>query len=80
MAWPTHAQNFIIGLGSHLRDLLVSKDAITVKLLETSDSIRQHYAEQAKQCSAQFLFRALSLVNECDIQYRVENGKIIKEK
>lgn len=69
------AQNFIIGLGSHLRDLLVSKDAITVKLLETSDSIRQHYAEQAKQCSAQFLFRALSLVNECDIQYRVAKNK-----
>ncbi len=69
------AQNFIIGLGSHLRDLLVSKDAVTVRLLETSDSIRQHYAEQAKQCSAQFLFHALSLVNECDIQYRVAKNK-----
>ncbi len=69
------AQNFVLGLGSHLRNLLVSKDAVTVRLLETSESIRQHYAEQAQRCDAQFLFRALSLVNECDIQYRVAKNK-----
>ena len=69
------AQNFVLGLGSHLRDLLVSKDALTTKLLETSESIKKHYAEQAQRCSAQFLFRALSLVNECDIQYRVAKNK-----
>ena len=69
------AHNFVIGLGTHLRNLLVSKDEITVKLLETSESIRKHYADQAKNCSAQFLYRALSLVNECDIQYRVAKNK-----
>lgn len=69
------AQNFIIGLGSHLRDLLVSKDEITIKLLETSEAIKSHFAEQAKQCPTQFLFRALSLINECDIQYRVAKNK-----
>ena len=69
------AQNFVIGLGSHLRDLLVSIDPVTTKLLETSESIKKRYAEQAKRCNAQFLFRALSLVNECDIQYRVAKNK-----
>ena len=32
--------HFITGLASHLRDLLVSHDAVTLPLLEVSDSIR----------------------------------------
>ena len=69
------AQNFLIGIGSHLRDVLVSKDPQTVKLLETSDSIRQHYQEQASQCSVQFIFKALDLINQADINYRTAKNK-----
>ncbi len=69
------AQNFIIGLGAHLRDVLVSKDSITTKLLETSESIKKHYAEQAQRCPAPFLFKALEIVNDCDIQYRTAKNK-----
>ncbi len=69
------AQNFIVGFCQHLRDVLVSKDAQTTILLETSDSIRQHYAEQATRCTLPFLFKALELTNKCDIDYRMAKNK-----
>ena len=69
------AQNFVVGLGVHLRDVLVSKDPLTTRLLETSEAIRKRYQEQAARCSAPFLFQALDLVNQCDIQYRVAKNK-----
>ena len=69
------AQNFIIGLCKHFRDLLVSKDEITVRLIEASDAVRQHYAEQAKKCSARFLIKALDLANTCDVQYKYAKNK-----
>ncbi len=69
------AQNFIVGFCQHLRDVLVSKDAQTTILLETSESIRQHYAEQAARCSLPFLFKGLELSNKCDIDYRMAKNK-----
>ncbi len=69
------AQNFVVGLCQHLRDVLVSKDAQTTQLLETSEAIRQHYAEQATRCTLPFLFKALELTNRCDIDYRTAKNK-----
>lgn len=69
------AGNFVTGFAQHLRDVLVSKDAATVQLLETSDAIRRHYAEQAQRCSARWLFRALDVMNTCDINYRTARNK-----
>ena len=69
------AQNFIVGLGSHLRNVLVSKDAATTKLLEVSDSVRQGYEEQARSCSVNFLFKALDIINDCDVAYRTSKNK-----
>ncbi|MCI7575698.1 MAG: DNA polymerase III subunit gamma/tau [Bacteroidales bacterium] len=69
------AQNFTVGLGLHLRNVLVSKDAQTVSLMETSDAVRRHYAEQAQRCSLPFIFKGLELTNECDIQYRQAKNK-----
>lgn len=68
-------QHFITGLGQHLRDLLVSQDKETVKLLDTSANIRNQYLQQAAQCSAGFLLKALDLCNEYDINYRNSNNK-----
>lgn len=68
-------QHFITGLGQHLRDLLVSQDKETVKLLDTSANIRNHYLQQAAECSAGFLLKALDLCNEYDINYRNSNNK-----
>ncbi|MBQ9285830.1 MAG: DNA polymerase III subunit gamma/tau [Bacteroidaceae bacterium] len=66
---------FISGLASHLRDLLVSRDAQTTKLLEASDDIRQRYAEQAARCKPQWLYRAIRLCNDCDLGYRTSRNK-----
>ena len=69
------AGHFVTGVAQHLRDVLVSKDAATIQLLETSDSIRQHYQEQAQRCAAKWLFNALEVMNTCDIQYRTAKNK-----
>ena len=69
------AGHFITGFAQHLRDVLVSKDPATVALLETSDAIRQRYVEQAKQCDARWIFKALDAVNTCDINYRMARNK-----
>ena len=69
------AGHFITGFAQHLRDVLVSKDAATVQLLETSDAIRQRYQEQAQHCNAKWLFNALDIMNTCDIHYRTAKNK-----
>jgi DNA polymerase-3 subunit gamma/tau len=69
------AGHFVTGFAQHLRDVLVSKDPATIMLLETSDSIRQHYHTQAQTCGAKWLFNALDVMNTCDIQYRTAKNK-----
>ncbi len=69
------AQYFVIGLGSHLRDVLVSNNPETTALLEVSENIAKRYVEQAKSCTPDFLFQALSIVNECDVHYRTAKNK-----
>ena len=69
------AGHFVTGFAQHLRDVLVSKDAQTAVLLETSDAIRQRYVAQAQQCSPVWLFQALDLLNTCDINYRTARNK-----
>jgi DNA polymerase-3 subunit gamma/tau len=69
------AAQFVVGFAQHLRDVLVSKDAQTLPLLETSDAIRQRYAAQAAQCAPLWLFQALDIANTCDINYRTARNK-----
>ena len=69
------ANIFIGGLASHFRELLVSQDAATLPLLEVADSVRQRYAEQAQKCKPKFLYKALKLSNDCDINYRTSRNK-----
>ena len=69
------AGNFIGGLASHLRDLLVSRDEQTLPLLETSDQMRARYHEQALRCKPKFLYRAIRLCNDCDQSYRTSRNK-----
>ena len=67
--------HFITGLASHLRDLLVSHDAVTLPLLEVSDSIRARYQEQSQRCTPKFLYRAIKLCSDCDLNYRASKNK-----
>lgn len=69
------AGHFVTGFAQHLRDVLVSKDVATIQLLETSDTIRLHYQEQAQRCHAKWLFNALDVMNTCDVQYRTAKNK-----
>lgn len=67
--------HFITGLSSHLRDLLISKDSATLPLLEVGASIRNHYQAQAQKCPLPFLYRAMKLCNDCDLNYRISKNK-----
>jgi len=69
------AGHFIGGLAAHFRDLLVSRDAQTLPLLEVAESVRARYAEQAASCTPRFLYAALKLCNDCDINYRTAPNK-----
>ena len=69
------AGHFVTGFAQHLRDVLVSRDAQTLPLLETSDAVRARYAEQAKYCQPMWLFMALDILNTCDINYRTARNK-----
>ena len=67
--------NFVSGLSSHLRNLLIARDARTLPLLEVSETMRQRYHEQAMRCRPQFIYRALRLTNDCDQAYRQSRNK-----
>ena len=67
--------HFIIGLGEHLRNLLVCKDPQTVGLLEVSGNIRSRYTDQAATCQPDFLIKALEINNTCDVNYKSSNNK-----
>ena len=65
----------IQGLAKHVRNVMMAKDPQTLPLLEVSDKQRQRYAEQAKKCDTRFLYQALKLMNQCDINYRQSSNK-----
>ncbi len=67
--------NLIAGLGKHFRDVLVSKDPATVQLLEVSAGIKARYAKQAADCQVDFLYEALKIVEQCEMQYKVRMEK-----
>jgi DNA polymerase-3 subunit gamma/tau len=62
--------NFITGLSSHFRDLLICQDEITLKLLEVSANVKEKYKIQSKEASAQYFLELLDLSNKCDMAYR----------
>lgn len=67
--------HFINGLSSHLRNLLVGKDASTIKLMDASKSIQEKYLEQSSQCSVTFILRALDFANTCAMDYRSSSNR-----
>ena len=69
------ASHFIVGLNSHLRSLLMAKDAQTLPLIEADDEIRTKYAEQAQRCPQKFLYAAIRKMTDCDINYKTSQNK-----
>lgn len=63
------------GLASHIRNVLMAKDAQTLLLLEVSEQQRQKYQQQAQKCPTKFLYQALKILNRCDVNYRQSSNK-----
>ena len=67
--------NVITGLASHLRNVMMAKDPSTLTLLETSEQQIAKYKQQAEKCPTNFLYKALKILNRCDLDYRQSNNK-----
>lgn len=68
-------QHFLMGLGEHLRNLLVCKDPMTLELLEVSPGLKGKYQAQSARCEPGFILEALNINNQCDITYKASNSK-----
>lgn len=72
--------NFINGLSSHFRNLLVCKDPATLRLLDVSEGTAAKYKEQAEKASVSFLLSALNVSNQCDLNYKLsKNQRLLVE-
>jgi DNA polymerase-3 subunit gamma/tau len=67
--------NFINGLGSHFRNLLVCKDISTIQLLEVGQNIKDKYMDQSQRFSMETLLRAINITNKCDINYKTSKNQ-----
>jgi DNA polymerase III subunit gamma/tau len=63
-------QNFILGLASHFRDLMMCMESATLPLLQASESVKARYSAQAARVSYSFLLSALNITNACDLNYK----------
>lgn len=66
-----NSQYFISALGSHLRDLLVSRTGGLESLIDMPESLAARYSEQASRCSVKFLYDALAIASQCEAGYRM---------
>lgn len=66
---------FLAGLMEHFRQLLVSKDPETTKLIENTETVRERYASQSKLLTLDYILSALHLCNECDQNFRTTKNK-----
>jgi DNA polymerase-3 subunit gamma/tau len=66
--------NFVSGVSSHLRNLLVCKDEITLRLLEATPAIKQRYLQQTKVCPEEFIFKALEHASNSDVSYKTSKN------
>ncbi len=67
--------HLVNGLASHVRNVLMAKDAQTLPLLEVSEQLRNRYQQQAQKCPINFLYTALQIMNRCDVEYRQSSNK-----
>lgn len=68
-------QFFLSGFSAHLRNILISTDSITVKLIEGSDVLKARYSEQATRIGQVMIMKYLDICNSADISYRTSNNK-----
>ena len=74
------AHNFVVGLASHYRNLLVCKDVRTAKLLEVGESIQEKYIEQSKAITGDHILRSLGVLSKTDVDYKAsKNQRLLVE-
>lgn len=69
------SQFFINGLGQYFRDLMVARQPATINLLEAGDEEKAQIAEVAQKCQPTFIYKAMDLCNEADLNYRTASNK-----
>lgn len=69
------SQFFINGLAGYFRDLMVARDPSTLSLIEAGDDAKQAMAERAAKCTTDFIYKAMCLCNDADLNYRVASNK-----
>lgn len=67
--------NLIDGMAEHVRNVMMARDTQTIPLLECSEAQKRKYQEQAKTCPANFLYKALRLLNRCSLNYKQSSNK-----
>lgn len=67
--------NFINGLASHFRNLLVCKDPATLRLLEVGDNVKSKYQQQSQQVEESVLLDALEICAKADVQYKASKNQ-----
>ena len=70
-----NALHFVSAVGSHLRDLLVSRTGGLDALLDLPDSLKSRYSEQAARCSVKFIYDALGVIAQCEAGYRAATNQ-----
>lgn len=72
--------NFLLGLSSHYRNILVSKDPATVVLLELAEAISQRYVEQGSKVDTQRILRSIQVVQKAESEYKgSKNQRLLVE-
>lgn len=67
--------HFVTGMSGHLRDLMVCKDAATLKLLTVSSGVKERYRAQAEASDGEWLMALLDIFNRCDIEYKTSKNQ-----
>ncbi len=67
--------NFLVGLSSHMRDLLVCQDPVTLQLLEVGAGIRDKYQKQSQVTSQEWLYKALDILGVADVSYKASRNQ-----
>ena len=71
---------FVNGLAQHLRNLLVSRDNVTLQLLETSPGIKEKYKIQSAACEMAFLIKGLEICTKTEAAYKMSvNQRLLVE-
>lgn len=69
------SQFFVNGLALYFRDLMLAKTPQTVKLLEIPDEMRAEMQELAGRCDIGFIYKAMDLCNDTDLNFRQASNK-----